>query len=183
MMNLPPTFHPALHNAWWLILPLVLPMAYIALARKDVARRLGDMAGYTLRERFWTITASLAPYPFMLATVWTPFTAWQPALFAGLFVYVTGATLYGATLRVMVTTPLDQPFTAGPYRRSRNPLYVAATIMMLGICLATTNLLLLVWLVVSCFPQHGMILAEERVCQENYGAAFERYLAEVPRYL
>lgn len=181
-MDLLPEFRLGLLNGWWLILPMVLPMAYVAIARKDVAARLADMTGYTSRERFWTVVASLAPYPFMIATFGTPLTT-QPALSAGLLLYVAGAAFYDATLRVMVTTEPDQPFTAGPYRYSRNPLYVGATIMFLAICVATANLLLFGWLAIICVPQHFMILAEERVCREKYGTVFVRYMEKVPRYL
>lgn len=119
----------------------------------------------------------------MIAMFGTPLTTRQPALYAGLLLYVAGAAFYGATLRVMVTTLPDQPFTAGPYRCSRNPLYVGATIMFLAICVATANLLLFGWLAIICVPQHFMILAEERVCREKYGAEFVRYMEKVPRYL
>lgn len=51
-MDLLPAFRLGLLNGWWFILPMVLPMAYVATARKDVAARLADMTGYTSRERF-----------------------------------------------------------------------------------------------------------------------------------
>ena len=176
-------FRLGLMNAWWLIFPLVLPVAYVAATNREVARRMSDMAGYNAGERFFTVLASIAPYPFMIATVWTPFTTLKPALYAGLALYAAGAALYCATLRVFVTTPFDRPFSSGPFRMSRNPFYVGATLIFLGICVVTMNLLLLAWLVIMCVPQHFMILAEERVCREKYGAGFERYTEKVPRYL
>jgi protein-S-isoprenylcysteine O-methyltransferase Ste14 len=33
---------------------------------------MSDMTGYTAREKFFTISASLAPYPFVIATIWVP---------------------------------------------------------------------------------------------------------------
>jgi protein-S-isoprenylcysteine O-methyltransferase Ste14 len=170
-------------NAWWLSLPLVLSMGYIGVAKKEVARRMADMTGYNGRERFFTVSASLAPYPFMIATVWIPFTTYKPALFLGLAIYVTAAVLFFATLRVFGATSGDRRLSAGPFRITRNPLYVAATLMFLAVTIVTMNLLLLVWLVAMCIPQHFMILAEERVCREKYGTEFEGYMVEVPRYL
>ncbi len=48
-MDLLPTFRLGLMNAWWLVLPLVLPMAYVAAMKKEVARRMSDMTGYDAR--------------------------------------------------------------------------------------------------------------------------------------
>ena len=144
---------------------------------------MSDMTGYSAKEKSFTVAASLAPYPFMLATVWTPFTAVLPLLCLGLLLYVIGMALFAASLRVIIQTPHDQPFSSGPYRLSRNPLYVAATIVFVGICLATANPVLAGYLAIAVLLQHFMILAEERVCREKYGIAFESYMKRVPRYL
>jgi protein-S-isoprenylcysteine O-methyltransferase Ste14 len=182
-MDLLPTFRLGLMNAWWLILPLVLTTVYICAMKKELARRMSDMTGYDAGERIFTVSASFAPYPFMIATVWTPFTTLKPVLYPGLALYLMGAVLFFTTLRVFVATPLDRLFSAGPYRISRNPFYVAVTLMFLGICVATMNLILLAWLLMMCMPQHFMILAEERHCREKFGEDFVRYMGKVPRYL
>ena len=91
--------------------------------------------------------------------------------------------LFASTLRVIVQTPSDQPFSAGPYCFSRNPLYVAATIVYVGICLATANPVLAGYLAIAVWLQHFMILAEERICREKFGVVFESYMKRVPRYL
>jgi protein-S-isoprenylcysteine O-methyltransferase Ste14 len=91
--------------------------------------------------------------------------------------------LFASTHKVIKQTPYDQTFSTGPYRLSRNPLYVAATLVFAGICLATANPLLAGYLAFAVLLQHFMILAEERICREKYGNAFEGYMKRVPRYL
>lgn len=71
----------------------------------------------------------------------------------------------------------------GPYRFSRHPMYVSATAVFTGICLATASIILAVYLVIAVLLQHFMILAEERICKGKYNAAFEDYMKKVPRYL
>lgn len=71
----------------------------------------------------------------------------------------------------------------GPYRLSRNPLYVSVGLVFLGICLATANVVLSGILVLLLVLQHFMILAEERACLQTYGALYARYAETVPRYL
>lgn len=141
------------------------------------------MAGYSVTEKRFTVAASIAPYPFMLATVWTPIAANTPLVCIGVLIYLIGMSLFALSLKVIVQTPYNELFRSGPYRFSRNPLYVAATIVFLGICLSTANIWLSLYLAVTVLPQHFMILAEERICREKYGTAFENYLKSVPRYL
>ncbi|MEN8155033.1 MAG: hypothetical protein ABFR75_13530 [Acidobacteriota bacterium] len=51
-------------NVWLLIVPFIIPGFYIPLFRKDVARRMSDMSGYSPREKTVTILSSLMPYPY-----------------------------------------------------------------------------------------------------------------------
>jgi protein-S-isoprenylcysteine O-methyltransferase Ste14 len=176
-------FELGIWNAWLLSLPFFILAACILGMKKDIVKRMSDMAGYSAKEKFFTIAASLAPYPFMLATIWTPFTSMLPLLCLGLLFYVVGMALFATALKVIIQTPHDQPFSAGPYRLSRNPLYVAATIVFAGICVATANVVLVGYLAIAVLLQHFMILAEERTCRGKYGEVFERYLRTVPRYL
>ncbi len=178
-----PIAEPGIWNTWLLSLPFFAAAAFGFSMNKDTAKRMSDMTGYTVKEKFFTVSASLAPYPFMLATVWTPFTTILPLLCLGLLLYFTGMTFFAASLKAIIETPADQPFSSGPYRISRNPLYTAATIAFTGICLATANLVLVCYLAVAVLLQHFMILAEERICRDKYGKAFEDYLKKVPRYL
>jgi protein-S-isoprenylcysteine O-methyltransferase Ste14 len=179
---LTPLFQLGMKNAWLLCLPFLLA-GFIGILRKDVAKRMSDMTGYTARERFFTIAASLAPYPFMIATAWTPFSSAKPLLCFGLAVYVAGLASFASAISVFIKAPLDEPFTEGVYRISRNPLYVSTTMIFLGICLTTANVILFAYLIVLCVPQHFMILAEERICRGKFGASYEKYTREVPRYL
>jgi protein-S-isoprenylcysteine O-methyltransferase Ste14 len=88
-----------------------------------------------------------------------------------------------ASLTVIITTPPDKLFTAGPYRFSRNPMYVSATAVFIGICLATANIVLGGYLPVVILLQHFMVLAEERTCRAKFGESFDSYVKQVPRYL
>lgn len=174
-------FERGIWNAWLLsLLFMVVPLFALAVfgragKKKEIAKRMSDMTGFTLKEKIFTVLASAAPYPFMLATVWTPFTATRPLLYVGLL-------LFGASLKAIFETPPDQPFSAGPYRISRNPVYVGAMLVFAGICAATANVVLAGYLAVAAWLQHFMILAEERMCREKYGKFFDDYLKKTPRY-
>lgn len=176
-------FEPGIWNAWLLSLPFFILVMCMAGMKGDIVGRMSDMRGYTAREKFFTVSASLSPYPFLIATVWVPLTSIPILLYLGLLVYILGMALLASSLKVIIQTPPDEPFTAGPYRFSRNPMYVSATAVFIGICLATANPVLAVYLAIVVFLQHFMILAEERICRLKYGLLFETYLKKVPRYL
>jgi protein-S-isoprenylcysteine O-methyltransferase Ste14 len=170
-------------NAWLMSVPFLALVACMVGRKRDVVKRMSDMTGYSRSEKLLTVSASLSPYPFTLATIWVPFTSSVLLICLGLLVYVLGMAILAASLNAIIETPLGEPFATGPYLFSRNPIYVGATAVLLGICLATVNLGLFVYVVVATLLQHFMILAEERICRIKFGALFDRYTERVPRYL
>ncbi len=174
---------PGLWNAWLMAVPFLALLMFMVGFKKDVIARMSDMAGYTRKEKIVTIMASLSPYPFLIATFWVPFTSSAVLIFPGILLYAFGMVLCAASLRVIIKTPPDEQFIAGPYRWSRNPMYVAATAVFAAICLSTACLLLTGYLLAMVWMQHFMILAEERACRSKYEESFDRYLGQIPRYL
>lgn len=72
----------------------------------------------------------------------------------------------------------------GPYRYSRNPIYLSFTLFMLGIGLFFSNL----WLIVMCgivlvVVHYGVILREERYLSQLFGERYESYKRRVRRWL
>jgi protein-S-isoprenylcysteine O-methyltransferase Ste14 len=168
--------------AWPLCLPLLLGGLYVSIWQRPVAKRMADMTGYSRGERLVTMAASLLPYPFMALTVWTPFCASLPLLLLGAMVYGGGVAGFFWTLAVFQKTPASEPLLGGAYRLSRNPLYVAASLVFLGICLMTASARLFGLLAVIVLAQHFMILAEERACRARYGSVYDEYARKVSRY-
>jgi protein-S-isoprenylcysteine O-methyltransferase Ste14 len=82
----------------------------------------------------------------------------------------------------------DQPTLAlviqGPFRFTRNPLYIAATGMYLGVALlvdALWPLLLLIPLLVVL--RWGIVAREERYLEAKFGDPYRAYKARVRRWL
>lgn len=125
-MNVPPKLVLGFWNAWLLCVPMVIVGMLAVLPHKQVARRLSDMTGYGARERLFTVTASLLPYAFMAISAWTPLLSFGPWLVVGVLVSLAGTAGFLGTLGVFGRAPVDELILAGPYRFSRNPLYVSA---------------------------------------------------------
>lgn len=170
-------------NAWLLYIPFFIGGAYLSIQNKTIAKRMKDTTGYDVKERILTVIASLIPYPYIILSVWTPFTTIKSLLYTGAIVYVSGLVMFFLTLYAIVNTPIDLPFSTGLYRLSRNPLYVSSAIIFFSVPLITANIIMLILALVIIVPQHFMVLAEERVCKLKYGKVFEEYIKKVPRYI
>jgi protein-S-isoprenylcysteine O-methyltransferase Ste14 len=83
--------------------------------------------------------------------------------------------------------PGDQPTTAivrtGPYRFSRNPIYLAFSLFQLGIAIWVSSLWLLVTLAGAVALVSVVIRREERYLEEKFGAEYVDYKASVRRWV
>ncbi len=73
---------------------------------------------------------------------------------------------------------------SGPYRVSRNPLYLGLLALHLAVALLVPTFWGLVLLPLSAFFLHwGAIQPEERFLHERFGAAYDEYARRVRRWL
>ena len=83
--------------------------------------------------------------------------------------------------------PANKPTTAivrtGPYRFSRNPIYLAFSLLQLGIAIWVNSLWLLATLAVALALIHVVIAREERYLERKFGAEYLAYKASVRRWL
>lgn len=80
--------------------------------------------------------------------------------------------------------PPQHLVTSGPYRYSRNPMYVAVSLILLGWAAAfpARGLLIYALAVIAAFHLR-IILGEEPWLARTHGAAWEQYRKRVPRWL
>jgi protein-S-isoprenylcysteine O-methyltransferase Ste14 len=89
---------------------------------------------------------------------------------------------HGTTVRPDAAA--DSLVTTGPYRRFRNPIYLADCLILLGLAEVTMN----VWFVAAAVAFAGLvtwlaILPEERYLQRRFGAAYLDYKAKSRRWI
>jgi protein-S-isoprenylcysteine O-methyltransferase Ste14 len=79
--------------------------------------------------------------------------------------------------------PSTQIVASGPYRRMRNPMYVAGVLIIAGLAIALASDWILVMLVPTAVVLHyGVVLREERYLERKFGDAYRQYREAVPRY-
>ena len=80
--------------------------------------------------------------------------------------------------------PTTAIVTTGPFRFSRNPLYIALNLMYVGLALLTNAGWVLALIVPVLLVMHyGVIRREERYLEAKFGDAYRSYRAHVRRYL
>ena len=83
--------------------------------------------------------------------------------------------------------PWDPPrrlVSSGPYRVSRNPMYVGVSLMLVGWSLAFWSVALLLYALIVIAAFHlRVVLGEEPWLKRTYGSTWTQYAARVPRWL
>ncbi|MEM8986435.1 MAG: isoprenylcysteine carboxylmethyltransferase family protein [Pseudomonadota bacterium] len=112
--------------------------------------------------------------------------------FVGGLLIVAGVALMSISMRLFqesgqkLSPKTETPslIEAGPYKFSRNPIYVAMVLMTLGLGLAANNLWMIVFSFIAFAVVHfGVVVREEAYLSEKFGPPYDDYRRRVRRYL
>ncbi|WFU16428.1 isoprenylcysteine carboxylmethyltransferase family protein [Bradyrhizobium sp. CB3481] len=146
------------------------------IVRPPIAWALAVLAGLVLD---W-----LMPLPLLPAAL--------PAGWLGATVFVLALALFVWAIftitRAGSNVPTNLPATAivdtGPYRFTRNPIYLGMVLGLIGLAIAVNSLWLLMMLVPFALVIHyGVITREEVYLERRFGDVYRRYRAQVRRWL
>ena len=114
------------------------------------------------------------------------------ALAAGGALALVGLALFMMSLRQFrlagTSVAPGEPSTVlldrGPYRYTRNPIYISFIIFYFGVVIMLTS----AWMFLLLIPvlivlQRGVVEREEAYLQSKFGEAYRKYQARVPRWL
>ena len=80
--------------------------------------------------------------------------------------------------------PTPELILQGPYRFTRNPMYLGVTLFAIGLGLALNNLWISLFAGLALMLVHFIaVLPEERYLAEKFGESYRSFLAQVRRYL
>ena len=77
----------------------------------------------------------------------------------------------------------DKLITTGVFAFSRNPIYVAFALILIGQFLIFPNWILLVYLAAGVWLFHRQVLREEEYLKKHYGKDYLDYCKQVRRYI
>jgi protein-S-isoprenylcysteine O-methyltransferase Ste14 len=139
------------------------------------------------------LAALAAAFLLQWALPLSPTLAWRSSLRAAGWVLIALGLAFIATavtrFRAVGTTPNPtRPTTAlvfrGPYRVTRNPMYLGLTLITAGIGLAASTFWpIIAALLAAAVTQRTVIVREERYLEQKFGAAYLEYTRRVRRWL
>ncbi|SIO62949.1 Protein-S-isoprenylcysteine O-methyltransferase Ste14 [Bradyrhizobium erythrophlei] len=146
------------------------------IVRPPIAWALAVLAGLALN---W-----LMPLPFLPAAVPTGWVG--GAVFAIALALVAWAivTMTRAGSNVPTNMPTTTIVDTGPYRFTRNPIYLGMFVGLVSLAVAFNSL----WLLMTLVPfalviRYGVITREEAYLERKFGDVYRRYRARVRRWL
>jgi len=90
----------------------------------------------------------------------------------------------GAGTAVNPRRPTTAIVDSGPYRFTRNPMYVGLTLLYLGVAAWVNTLWPVIFLPVVLIVIHKVVVEkEERYLERKFGETYHRYRAQVPRWI
>ena len=126
----------------------------------------------------------LVPLPFPpadLPTGWLGAIVFVLALALGVWAIVT---MTRAGSNVPTNLPTTTIVESGPYRFTRNPIYLGMFLVLTGLAIAFDNL----WLLIMLLPfalviRYGVVAREEAYLERKFGQAYRDYKKRVRRWL
>ncbi len=123
------------------------------------------------------------PLPFFPDPLAAPLGGALVAVAIGLFSYAV-KRFRAAGTPVPARKPTTVIVRTGPYRFSRNPIYVAFSLLQLGIAIWVNSLWLIATLVAAVALVHYVVIPrEEQYLEGKFGAQYLDYKASVRRWL
>jgi protein-S-isoprenylcysteine O-methyltransferase Ste14 len=103
---------------------------------------------------------------------------------AGLSMLLWSLISFGQSFRVGIDTEHpDKLITTGVFAYSRNPIYTAFALILLGQFLIFPNWIILLYMFAGIWLFHRQVLREEEYLKKHYGKEYLEYSDRVRRYL
>ena len=106
------------------------------------------------------------------------------ALWAGTQAFWASRIMHRAGTNVNPGKPTITIVAAGPYRYTRNPMYLSLCLLLLGLGLLLDGVLPMLFVIPLAFTLHfGVIKREERYLAAKFGETYLAYQRQVRRWL
>jgi protein-S-isoprenylcysteine O-methyltransferase Ste14 len=157
----------------------------VSSAAQDAANpgRVRPPTVYLIAIVLGSVIHLIVPLPFLPRALAVPLGLGLVALAIALF-YSSVAKFRAAGTPVPGGQPTTTIVRTGPYRFSRNPIYLAFSLFQLGIAIWVNSVWLLVTLAAAVAVINSVVIArEERYLEQKFGAQYLDYKASVRRWL
>ncbi|GAG66568.1 unnamed protein product [marine sediment metagenome] len=183
-MSIKPAFELGIWNAWifmiWFFLPPIISIC--GSKGKATSKRLAVSVPIK-HEKLLNVISTATFVAGFIYSIFLLLQLGKVWFFMGLVIFLIALVISLSATFFVRTTPTDKPFTKGPYRYSRHPLYVAETLIFLSIAIAGVSWVFLLLIVIMQSFHIIYAPAEEQYCLKRYGKDYREYMNRTPRWI
>lgn len=183
-MSIIPPFEIEIWNAWiftiWLIISPFLPS--ITIKEKEVSKELRISAPMK-HEKILNVISMLAVVFGFLYSIFLPILFNTYWFYIGLPIFFIGLIIDFSVLFTLRRAKVDKPFTTGPYKYSRHPIYLTLLLIIISVTIMTLSWIFLLILFIMIFHLLLAVPAEEKYCLKKFGKEYQEYLKKTPRWI
>lgn len=183
-MSLIPAFEIGLWNAWIFMIGFLLPPLISILYGKGKTTSKKWMVSVPIKhEKLLNIISTATMIAGFIYSIFLPLQLGKVWFFIGLVIFLIALVISLSASFYVRITPFNKPFTKGPYRYSRHPLYVAETLIFISITIASVSWVILLLTVIMQSFHMIYAPAEEQYCLKRYGKDYREYMKKTPRWI
>ena len=183
-MSLVPEFELGLWNAWiFMISSYLLPMILIFGSTGKTSLKRLNVSVPIQHEKLLNVISTAIWVAGIFYSIFLPLQIGRVWFFMGSIIFLIAVVIFLSATFFNRITPPDKPFTKGPYRYSRHPLYVAETLIFLSIAIASVSWVFLILTVIMSIFHLVYAPAEEQYCLKRYGKDYREYMDRTPRWI
>jgi protein-S-isoprenylcysteine O-methyltransferase Ste14 len=187
-MTLVPAFDIGIWNAWilWVLvfLSMILPDLFLSREAKERTKRATQFAPATGIKKALVYSTHMVIMPAAaIYSIFLPLKTGTAWLYVGLPIFALGIVMTVMITISFAATPADKPVTKWFYRISRNPIYLSAALMYLGIGIACASWVIMLCAVLWIAFLNPAIPTEERALIAQYGDSYRKYMKKTPRWI
>ena len=182
-MSLIPDFEIGFWNAWIFMIWLILfPVITGNISKfKEVSKRITKSVPIKHEKKLNFISTSAFIFGFFYS-IFLPIKFDNILFYFGLILYLIGFILTVGILNTLRNTKTNEPFTTGPYRYSRHPIYLSHMLLIFGITLIGISWIFLIIFILVTSHMFIVAPAEEKFCLKNFGDKYQKYIDKTPRW-
>jgi protein-S-isoprenylcysteine O-methyltransferase Ste14 len=183
-MSFVPDVEIGIWNAWiFTVWPLIVGfLGRFVIKENNVSERLRTSVPMKF-EKILNVISNASLIIGVLFSIFLPLKLGATWFYIGLLIFLFGLILQLTVLYTLRNAKPDRPFTTGPYRFSRHPIYVGLFLMLISISIMSLSWLFLLIAIIFAIPLLITAPAEERYCLKTYGKEYENYMERTPRWI
>jgi protein-S-isoprenylcysteine O-methyltransferase Ste14 len=183
-MSLIPAFEIGLWNAWIFMVGFLLPpFISILFGKGKASSKRWNVSVPIKHEKLLNVISTVIMVAGFIYSIFLPLQLGKVWFLIGLVIFLIALLISLSATFIAGPTSMDKPFTKGPYRYSRHPLYLAETLIFISITVACVSWVFLLLTVIMQSFHMIYAPAEEQYCLKRYGKDYQEYMKITPRWI